>query len=107
MQILFRAVATLMVAFVILHSPLSAAASSESGNATAASLEALSDLAFQYGPFFFSLFFLMIVVRSSNKAYQQSVSKKEPPASPQELAMARRIYYSSFAFGCALVAVAV
>jgi hypothetical protein len=65
-----------------------------------------TELAFQYGPFFFSLLFMIYLVGSRAKAYTRAASR-QPPASKDELSTLKWLLNLSFAVGVVLVAVSV
>jgi len=68
-------------------------------------LSGLLELAGRYGPTFFALFFLITVLRWSNKAWREA--RKDPKMKDKGLAAYRGMFVTSFVAGVALVAISV
>ncbi len=64
-------------------------------------------LAVRYGPFFFSILFLAVVVRWAHKTYHQVTTRQNPPASKQEIETYQWTFIVSSLIGVALVFVSV
>jgi hypothetical protein len=61
-------------------------------------VERWAKLAYQYGPFFFSILFVMYVLRWAHKRYSEVCIRTAPPATDQE----RSVYKWEF-IGCSVV----
>ena len=70
-------------------------------------LSKLSEIALQYGPFFFAVLFVLGVMRWAYKVFKETNAKTNPPATPKELSAARLVFLGTFFFGLALVVVSV
>jgi hypothetical protein len=68
-------------------------------------LSNLSEVALQYGPFFFSLLFVLVVSRWAYGAFKETNAGKN--STPQALSTVRLVFLCSFFFGLVLVAVSV
>ncbi len=69
-------------------------------------ISGLVQLAYQYGPFFFSVLFVVFVTGWAHKRFRE-VSDRTPPAAPADLATYRIEFVVSWAIGIALVAASV
>ncbi|HXM65984.1 MAG TPA: hypothetical protein VN911_04570 [Candidatus Acidoferrum sp.] len=67
----------------------------------------LTELAFQYGPFFFAVLFVLGVTRWAYKVFKEVTTRTQPVPSPKDLATARIIFVGSFVVGILLVAASV
>lgn len=72
-----------------------------------ASIEALARIAYELGPFFFSLVFLLFVVGMSNRCYKEVNLRTEPEASDVEKKCYRIFFISSFIASILLVFISV
>jgi hypothetical protein len=70
-------------------------------------LSKLSEIALQYGPFFFAVLFVLGVLRWAYKVFKETNAKTNPPATPKELSTARLVFLGTFFFGLSLVVVSV
>jgi hypothetical protein len=70
-------------------------------------LSKLSELALQYGPFFFSVLFVLGVMRWAYKVFKETSTRTNPPASKKDLSTARLVFLGTFFFGLVLVVVSV
>jgi hypothetical protein len=70
-------------------------------------LSKLSEVALQYGPFFFAVLFVLGVTRWAYKVFKEINAKTNPPATPKELSTARLVFLGTFFFGLSLVVVSV
>ncbi len=71
------------------------------------SLSQWVELAFQYGPFFFSILFLIFISRSARQSYNRVSVRRDPPPTEKEMAVHRWVFITSFAVGILLVAASV
>ena len=62
-----------------------------------------AELAYQYGPFFFSLLFLVSISRWSYRNYNAACKRTNPPASEKEISALKNTYLTSFFVGTVLV----
>lgn len=62
-----------------------------------------AELAYQYGPFFFSLLFLVGISRWAYRNYNAACKRTNPPASEKEISGLRSTYLASFFVGTVLV----
>jgi hypothetical protein len=69
-------------------------------------IQELSEAAFKYGPFFFSILFVIFLTRWAYKKYSIAVSQV-PALSPQDLKINRTMFLSTFFFGIMLVVVSI
>ncbi len=67
----------------------------------------LAESAYQYGPMFFAVLFLLSVTRWAYKPFKETTSRTQPPPSPKEVATVRQVFFGSFIFGLVLVVVSV
>lgn len=63
----------------------------------------LIGLAWQYGPFFFSIWFLIVISRWCYRNYDRACVRPNPPATQEELRSLKWIFITSFAVGTILV----
>jgi hypothetical protein len=70
-------------------------------------LSKLSELALQYGPFFFSILFVLGVMRWAYKVFKETSTRTNPPASQRDLSTVRLVFLGTFFFGLMLVVVSV
>jgi len=66
-----------------------------------------TELAFQYGPFFFAILFVLGVSRWSYKVFTETSRRTDPPAGKKDLGAARAVFVGSFIVGIVLVGAAV
>ena len=66
-----------------------------------------TQMAFEFGPFFFSVLILLYVTYRANQYYLQVSTRKDPPPLPEELRARRVVFYSAWVFAFTLVAVSV
>jgi hypothetical protein len=67
----------------------------------AALLDALSNVAYQFGPFFFAVLFTLVITRSARQWYAQ------PNLEPEQQAAFRNYFYACWIFGMLLVVASV
>lgn len=70
-------------------------------------LSKLSELAIQYGPFFFSILFMLGVMRWAYRVFKETSTRTNPAASPRDLSTVRLVFLGTFFFGLMLVVVSV
>ena len=70
-------------------------------------LETLSNFGFSYGPFFFSIFFMVFVMKRTREWYFEANTRKQPLASDYEKKIHGRTYIASYVTGTTLVFIAV
>jgi hypothetical protein len=66
------------------------------------SLESVTRLAQQYGPFLFAMLFIFVVTRTAHKYYLESNTRQQPPASEEEKTTYRSYFRTSVWVGIAL-----
>lgn len=76
-------------------------------NMDSESLQALSMVAYELGPFFFSILFTLVIVGIAHRCYRKVNLRKEPIASPEEKRSYRMYFISSFGAGILLVFISV
>jgi hypothetical protein len=70
-------------------------------------LEMLSSSSFMWGPFFFSLLFMLVITRTANNYFQNVIKRTDPPADKEEKQVYRRFFVASIIAGIVLVFVSV
>jgi hypothetical protein len=68
-----------------------------------ATIESVTHLAQQYGPFLFAILFIFVVTRTAHKYYQESNTRTQPRASEQEKRTYRSYFITSVWMGIALM----
>jgi hypothetical protein len=66
-------------------------------------IETFAVIAFQYGPFFFSIFFLLVVVGMAHKRFKKVNMRKDPVATDDEKKCYKIYFVASFAASLVLV----
>src|SRR4030095_14388941 len=61
--------------------------------------------AYQYGPFFFAILFIMVVTRWAHKKYKDAYTDTNAPVKVQQTY--RAVFIIAFTFSCTLVIVAI
>lgn len=70
-------------------------------------LELLANASFLYGPFFFALLFVLVVIRTAHSYYTRVCERSSPQASPEEKKTYQIFFHVSVAAGTLLVFTAV
>jgi hypothetical protein len=70
-------------------------------------LGALSNLSFMFGPFFFSLLFMLFITRKAHRDLQSVIRREAPPADDIEKSFYRKIHTASLVSGIILVFISV
>lgn len=70
-------------------------------------IEALTNASFLWGPFFFSILFMLVITRTARGYYRQVSERKDPPATAEEKWDYRIYFHLSVACGIILVFVSV
>lgn len=70
-------------------------------------LNVLSSSSFMWGPFFFSLLFMLFITRKSHIYLQNVMTRTDPPAEKDEKVVYRRYFFSSVVSGIVLVFISV
>lgn len=68
-----------------------------------ATIETITRLAQQYGPFLFAILFIFVVTRTAHKYYQESNTRTQPRASDQEKRTYRAYFVTSVWVGIAVM----
>ena len=76
-------------------------------NDTAKWMELLASAGFLYGPFFFSLLFILVVTRTAHSYYKTACERVTPPVSPEEKKTYQMYFMASTIVGIMLVFIAV
>lgn len=66
-------------------------------------LTSLSRSSFMWGPFFFSLLFMLVITQKAHLYYQEVILRTDPPAQLEERKVYRRYFVASFVAGIVLV----
>jgi hypothetical protein len=64
-------------------------------------------LAEQFGPFLFAVLFILVITRTAHSYYRESLTRKNPPASPEERRTYRFYFLCSIWAGLAAMALAI
>lgn len=67
----------------------------------------LTNAGFMFGPFFFAVFFMLVITGSAHYWYSKVVQRTAPPASDAEKTIYRNYFWLSFSCGILLVFVSV
>lgn len=67
----------------------------------------LVELGYQYGPFFFSILYVVFVSRWAYAKYKENMRAINPPTAERDIATVRAIFVASFTIGVVLVAFSV
>jgi hypothetical protein len=67
----------------------------------------LVELGYQYGPFFFSILYVVFVSRWAYAKYKENMRATNPPTAERDIATVRAIFVASFTIGVVLVAFSV
>jgi cbb3-type cytochrome oxidase subunit 3 len=70
-------------------------------------IKTFAAIAFQYGPFFFSIFFLLVVVGMAHKRFKKVNMRKDPVATIEEKKCYKMYFIASFAASLLLVFISV
>jgi len=70
-------------------------------------IEILTAVAFEQGPFFFSVFFMLVVVGMAHRCYRKVNMRTDPVASPEEKKCYKLYFLSSFVASLLLVFISV
>jgi len=71
------------------------------------SLDLLARSGFMWGPFFFSLLFMLFITRKAHIYYQSIIKRTEPPAEVSEKTVYKNYFFASFISGIFLVFISV
>lgn len=70
-------------------------------------LNMLSSISFAWGPFFFSLLFMLVITKKSHTCLQEIVKRTDPPAEEDERAIYKQYFKASMISGIVLVFISV
>jgi hypothetical protein len=70
-------------------------------------VEAITRLAEQFGPFLFAVLFILVVTRTARGYYVECMTRKEPPPSDQEQKTYRAYFMSSVWIGVAVMSLSI
>jgi len=79
---------------------------SGAGTAVMESIDALTSIASQFGPFFFAVLFMVFITKTARNWYADVVCRN-PPADPTERLTYRLYFMTTFGFGLLLVVISV
>lgn len=70
-------------------------------------IETITRLAEQFGPFLFAILFILVVTRTARSYYRECATRKDPPPTQQELKTYRTYFLSSVWVGIAVMCLSI